>query len=385
MSDIASTLTAAVDSGLAGVVAAVTKNCETIFDGAAGVRTLGESVPMTVDTVVAIYSMTKAITGAAAMQLVERGQLSLDEPAGRYLAELADAQVLTGFDPDGAPLLRPAANPVTLRHVLTHTSGFVYDMWNADLARYGEVAGLPPLTSLQKQALRVPLAFEPGTRWDYGTGLDWAGLMVEEVTGQTLGQFCAENLFGPLGMSDTGFAPTDTMAQRAASIHLRTPDGIVPFALPAPEAPEFEMGGGGLLSTVSDYLKFANMILGGGSLSTTRVLNEATVVEMSRNNIGDIDVAPLVTVNPMLTCDADFWPGMQQKWGLSFLINTEVSPQGRPAGSLAWAGLANSYYWIDPVNNVCGVWATQLFPFFDPAAIGAFRAFESATYASLAG
>lgn len=152
--------------------------------------------------------------------------------------------------------------------------------------------------------------------------------------------------------------------------------------MPAPEAPEFEMGGGGLLSTVSDYLRFTNMILNGGTLNGTRVLQAATVEEMGRNSIGEVTVQPLISVNPLLTCDADFYPAMPCKWGLSFLINTEETPQGRPANSLAWAGLANSYYWIDPVNRVCGVWATQLFPFMAPPALDGFRNFETAVYES---
>jgi methyl acetate hydrolase len=168
-------------------------------------------------------------------------------------------------------------------------------------------------------------------------------------------------------MDDTGFAPTPSTAERMASLHLPTPDGLVPFALPAPEAPEFEMGGGGLLSTVHDYLKFANAILNG-----VRVLQPDTVTTMAANAMGDVDVVPLVSENPMLTLDADFFPGMRSKWGLTFLINTERSAQGRPADSLAWAGLANSFYWIDSVNRVCGVWATQLLPFFHPTAIEGF-------------
>ncbi len=289
--------------------------------------------------------------------------------------------MLEGFADDGTPQLRPARTPVTLRHLLTHTSGFVYgELWNAALGRYIAATGTPSLFSLQKAALRVPLTFEPGTRWEYGTGIDWAGLMVEAVSGTTLGEFCTANLFGPLGMTDTAFTPTASMLERHAGMHVPTPDGMVPFVLPPPDAPEFEMGGGGLHSTVGDYLRFTNAILNGGELGGVRVLQADTVAEMARNSIGAVDVEPLVTANPALTGDADFYPDQPCKWGLTFLINTETTPQGRPAGSLSWAGLANSYYWIDPTNRICGVWATQVLPFFHPSAIDGFRAFESAVY-----
>jgi CubicO group peptidase (beta-lactamase class C family) len=376
-------LAANIADGLPGVVAAVTVDGDTVFEGAAGVRAAGATDPMATDTVIAIYSMTKAITAAAAMLLVERGVLSLDEPVGRIEPDLADLQVLDGFTDDGTPRLRPARTPLTLRHLLTHTSGFVYDMWNGEHARYLAVSGTPSLATLQRAAVRVPLMFDPGSRWEYGIGIDWAGLVVEAATGTTLGRFLDAELFGPLGMRETTFAPSPELQARMASLHLSTPDGPVPFAMPAPEAPEFEMGGGGLVSTTADYLRFANMILNGGSLGGVRVLRADTVEQMSANAMGELTVQPLMSVNPMLTADADFFPGAPARWGLSFLINDEPTPEGRPAGSLAWAGLANSYHWIDRVNRVCGVWATQLFPFFAPTAIEGFRSFERATYAAI--
>ena len=381
--ELTPTLDAAVESGLPGVVAAVSVDGATVFEGSAGLRTAGVPGAMTTDTVFAIYSMTKAITGAAAMQLVEQGRLSLDDPAGAVLPDLDNVPVLEGFADGGSPVLRNARTPITLRHLLTHTSGFVYDMWNADFAKYVEVSGTPSLGTLTKAALRVPAMFEPGSRWEYGTGIDWAGLLVEAASGQTLGEYCRQNIFDPLGMGSTGFDPTPEMATRRASLHLSIPGGFVPYELPKPAAPEFEMGGGGLLSTVHDYLRFANMILNGGSLNGVRVLAESTVAEMRRNAIGDIAVQPLKSANPVMTCDVDFYPDTTCKWGLSFLINTERSPQGRPANSLSWAGLANSYFWIDHVNRVCGVWATQVLPFMAPVAIEGFRNFESAFYANI--
>ncbi len=374
---------AAAAPDLPGIVAAVSIGDDIVYQNAVGVRRLGEAQAMTVDTVLAIFSMTKAVTGAAAMQLVETGKIDLDAPAGTYLDDLLAPQVLDGFGRDGSPQLRPARAAVTLRNLLTHSSGFVYDIWDAKMTRYVAQTQTPSLFTLRKEALRVPLAFDPGTRWEYGVGIDWTGLMVEAVSGQTLGDYCQENLFGPLAMTSTSFAPTPSMATRMASLHARLADGLAPLDLPPPENPEFEMGGGGLFATVGDYLRFTRMILNGGVLDGQRVLAEATVAEMGRNNMGDLVVEPMMSSNPMFSCDAEFFPGLRSTWGLSFLINESVTAQGRPAGSLAWAGLANSFYWIDRVNRVCGVWGTQVLPFFDPAALAGFRAFETALYRNL--
>jgi methyl acetate hydrolase len=201
---------------------------------------------------------------------------------------------------------------------------------------------------------------------------------VEAVSGKTLGVWLAENLFAPLGMRDTGFRIRDDQRARLARIHARTPEGIVSTDLEIPQSPEFEMGGGGLYSTASDYLRFARMILGGGALDDARVLAEPTVALMSGNAMGDLRCRPMKSAVPGSTNDVDFLDGMQ--WGLSFLINPEPLPTGRSAGSLAWAGLANSYYWIDPVKQVAGVYATQLLPFYDAQAVSLFGAFESMVY-----
>jgi CubicO group peptidase (beta-lactamase class C family) len=226
--------------------------------------------------------------------------------------------------------------------------------------------------------LKLPLVFDPGASWDYGIGIDWAGKAVEAVSGKTLGTYLAENMFTPLGMRDTGFRITDDQRTRLARVHARTSDGLVTTDFEMPQTPEFEMGGGGLYATVGDYLRFARMIMGGGALDGTRVLAESTVATMGQNAMGDLRCRAMKSAAPGSTNDVDFLAGMQ--WGLSFLINPEVLPTGRSAGSLAWAGLANSYYWIDPSKQVAGVYATQLLPFFDAEAVALFGAFETAVY-----
>jgi methyl acetate hydrolase len=367
-----------------GAVAIVVNRDGVIAHGAAGERAAGSGMEMTTETVGAIFSMTKAVTGAAAMQLVEQGRIDLDAPAGDICPQLGEVTVLDGFDGDGQPITRPPASPVTLRNLLTHTSGFVYTIWNRNAAQWHEVTGVPDVLSLQKAALGEPLAFDPGTQWEYGIGIDWAGQMVETVSGQTLGEYFAENLLGPLGMTDTAFAHTPSMLERASAMHGRGPDGsLAAIDIPPPENPEFEMGGGGLHGTMDDYGKFIRMILNDGELDGTRVLAAETVETMSQNHIGELQVKMLETANPMFSNDAEFFPGEPKKWGLTFQINEQPAATGRPAGTLMWAGLANSFYWIDRKNGLGGAYLSQILPFGDQQSLDLFYEVEAAAYASL--
>ncbi len=378
-------LEAAVSRGdVPGVVAAATTADETVYEGGFGERAVGSGVAMTPDTVGWIASMTKAVTGAAAMQLVEQGRLELDGPAGAVIPHLGEVQVLEGFDDEGRPKTRPPKRPVTLRHLLTHTSGYVYEIWNADILAYQEAMGVPQITTCENAALTTPLLFDPGDRWDYGIGIDWAGKMVETVTGQKLGQYMQEKLFEPLGMGDTAFRISPAMQERLATVHVRGEDGAwAQMEFQVEQNPEFEMGGGGLYSTVGDYLKFIRMILNKGAANGNRVLKAETVEAMSANNIGDTRVARLNTVMPPYSNDAEFFPGMEKTWGLTFMVNNEQAPTGRSAGSLAWAGLANSYFWIDPAKGIGGAYMTQLLPFADEKSLPLFLDFETAVYRSL--
>ncbi|MBX3498352.1 MAG: beta-lactamase family protein [Alphaproteobacteria bacterium] len=381
MPDIDDVLRQGIDSGAAaGVAAAATTDSGTIYEGAFGVREIGKPASMTPDTVVWIASMTKAITAMAAMQLVERGKLSLDEPIGKLLPQLANPQVFEGFDSAGKPKLRPAKGAITLRQLLTHTAGFSYDIWNADLGKHMEAAGIPGIISCQNAALSTPLTFDPGTRWDYGINIDWVGKAIEAASGEKLDAYLRKNVFEPLGMASTSFKLNDDQRSRLSGMHARGEDGklaAMPFEIP--QEPEFHMGGGGLYGTVQDYLKFVHCLLNDGA----PLVSKKTFAEMARNNIGDINVVALKTAAAPYSADADFFPGIQCKWGLSFLINTATTPQGRSPGSLAWAGLANTFFWADPVKKIGGVFATQTLPFFDPRVIGMFRDYESAVYRSL--
>ena len=271
-SKIAAVLQQAADSGdVPGVVAAAATRDGPIFEGGYGKRALPSGEPMTADTVVWIASMTKAVTGACAMQQVERGKLSLDTPIKTVLPELAKPMVLEGFDADGNPKTRPARGDITLRHLLTHTSGCSYDFWSADITRYLEKTGTPAIISCANAALNVPLIFDPGEKWEYGVSIDFAGKAVEAVTGQKLGRYMKENIFDPLGMKDTAFKIGDEQRKRLAKIHARTPDGLVATDTEIPQEPEFEMGGGGLYGTVGDYLRFAQVFLHDGTFNRAQI------------------------------------------------------------------------------------------------------------------
>ncbi|WP_428486963.1 serine hydrolase domain-containing protein [Rhodopila sp.] len=381
-SRITDILRKAADSGdVPGVAAAAATTDGVIFEGGFGSRDLATGAPMTADTVVWIASMTKAITGACAMQMVEHGRLSLDGSIAEVVPELGRVQVLEGFDADGKPRLRAPKRAITLRHLLTHTAGFAYDIWNAEIVRYREVTGTPGIVSCENAALALPLVSDPGEKWEYGISIDWAGKAVEAVSSQKLAGYMNNNLLQPLGMTDTAFRIGEGQRHRLAKIHVRTPDGLVSTNTELPQDPEFHMGGGGLYSTVADYLKFAQMILHGGTFNGVQVLQPQTVAMMSRNAMGSLGCNAMETAMPGSSNSLDFLAGM--KWGLSFLINPEKLPTGRSAGSLAWAGLANTYYWIDPARKVAGVYATQVLPFFDQKALQTFEAFETAVYDAL--
>ncbi len=367
-----------------GVVAIAASGSDLLYQGAFGKRDLSKPDAMKADSVFWIASMTKAVTAAGAMQLVEQGKLSLDTPIGSVLPELAKPQVLEGFDAKGEPKLRPATAPITLRQLMTHTAGFCYNMWNGDLAVYLEKKGIPAITTCQNAALKTPIMTDPGTRWEYGTNIDFVGKAVEAISGKRLDAYLRDNLLAPLGMSDTGFKITDNMRKRLVGMHARGEDGqlaSIPFELE--QEPEFHMGGGGLYSTAGDYIKFTQMILNKGRGNGNQVLKAETIATMGQNHIGDLSMGKLTTAAPMYTNDVDVLPDQVKKWGLSFMINTAKTAEGRSPGSLFWAGLANTYYWIDPSRDVTGVILMQVLPFADAKCLEAFARFERGVYAGL--
>lgn len=388
-----STLESAIDpvlnnapASVPGVVAGVTDRNETLYLKASGYRDVGAKSEMTTDCVFAIFSTTKALTGVAALQLREQGLLDFDAPAKEYAPALGEVQVLDGFDDEGRPVLRAPKRDITTKHLLLHTAGFGYDFFNEKYNRLAVEHGQPSIVTSSRKALQTPLLFDPGEQWEYGSNIDWAGQVIEGITGKRLGQVMQERILAPLGMNDTAFTLSDRTRDRVATMHQREADGALTptdFALPDPEV---DMGGHGLYSTVGDYLSFIRMWLNdGASASGEQILRPETVDFALQNHLGDLKVKMLPGVIPSLSNDAEFFPGMPKSWSYTFMINDEDAPTGRPAGSNAWAGLANLYYWIDRRNGIGGYWATQIFPFADAGSVGGYLDFEKATYSALHG
>ena len=367
-----------------GVVAMATDRRGNIYEGAAGKRILDQDADMTTDSVFAIFSTTKAITGTAVLQLVEEGRLDLDAPAEKYAPEIGKAQVLEGFDAAGKPRLRAPKRAVTTRMLLLHTAGFGYDFFNEQYNRLAKEHGQPSVITSSKAALRSPLLFDPGDDWEYGSNIDWAGQVVEGITGKRLGQVMQERIFAPLGMASSAFTLSPDMRGRLARMHQREADGslkpLLDFELP--QEPEVHMGGHGLYATVGDYCRFIRMWLNDGEGEHGRVLKPETVRMAVQNGLGDKKVKLLPGVIANLSNDAEFFPGLSKSWALTFMINDEPAPTGRPAGALGWAGLPNLFYWIDRQNGIGGFWATQVFPFADAVSFGGYMDFETAVYAS---
>ena len=368
----------AVNAGtVPGIVAIGATDKGIVYEGA-----FGPSI--TADSVFWIASMTKAITATACMQLVEQGKLQLDQEMGKLLPQLESPKVLVGFDSNGQPQLRPAKRAITLRHLLTHTAGFTYSIWSEPMTQFEKVTGTPFVGECKNASFTAPIEFDPGDRWQYGINIDWVGKAVEAVSDQSLEIYFRENIFAPLGMTDTGFLISSAQKARVAPMSSRNQDGsLKPIAFEMPQRPEFFMGGGALFSTPRNYMQFLQMLLHQGTFAGAQVLKPETVALMQQNHIGDLNVVTLKTAHPETSNDANLFPGMAQKWGLSWAINMEPGPAGRSAGSVAWAGLFNTYFWLDPNKQVTGTIMTQLLPFADPEVLNLFAKFENGLYSAV--
>jgi CubicO group peptidase (beta-lactamase class C family) len=371
-----------------GVVAMAATDTGLLYEGAFGLRALDQPAPMTLDTVFRIASMTKAITSVAAMQLVEQGKLTLDGPVPDVDPGIGSPRVLEGFDAGGAPKLRPAKRPITLRHLLTHTAGFSYDVWDANTGRYIKSAGTPPRSTGKVESIRTPLVFDPGDRWEYGINTDWAGRLVEVLSGQLLDAYFRDKIFAPLSMKDSGYVVSAEQRARQARVHARQADGALAlqaWETPPVPNPEFWSGGGPLYSTGRDYLTFLQMLLHGGTLNGVRMLRPETVALMGRNHTGSIPCGILKTQNPALSNDVDLFPGAEIRWGLGYMLNMQPGPNGRSVGTVSWGGIFNTYYWLDPSRRVTGLIMTQILPFADQRALKVYGQFEKGVYEALRG
>jgi methyl acetate hydrolase len=351
----------------------------TLYAGAFGKRD-AEGTPVTMDSIFGIASMTKAITTVAAMQLVEQGKVKLEEPVSKYLPQLDKLDVLQGFEePSGKPILRPAKTAITLKHLVTHTSGLCDDLWDEKMFRFTSQSNGSPAGAAG------PLMFEPGQRWQYGPGVYWTGRLVEKISGMSLEDYFQARILGPLEMRDTSYLlPPAKFDRLVGQWHRDNGGELIPDPRKQPAPPKTFNGSGGLYSTAADYVRFMQMILGKGrGVNNAAILEAKTVASMEVNQIGKVTAGKMRSYRPNTSSDVDVQPGFTEKWGLGFLINTTAYAGGRAAGSLAWAGLHNTFYWIDLKRGICAVLLMQFLPFVDKEAVGLLGDFERAVYANV--
>jgi len=363
-----------------GLVAAAATDDGIIYQGAVGTRGMDTDEPMTLDTAFWIRSMTKLPTCIAAMQLVEKGKLKLDDPVGKIVPELEFVNVLEGFSQDDQPILHPARSPITLRQLLNHTAGFAFDGWNEKIRKYVLKYNIPSITTGKNASINIPIVFDPGVQWEYGPNTEWVGKVVEAASGQSLREYFKEHIFSPLGMNDTDFILRPDIRQRLATVQVRKSSGeLEVFAFEPCQTPEFYPGASGLYSTALDYMKLLRVMLHDGFFNGARILQSETVAMMRTNQIGDFPVTMLKGTNPMCI-DTEFYPGITKKWGLADMLTLEELPTGRGAGSQFWAGGTNTFYWIDPTKRMVGVFFAHLYPFVDQPVFKTFTEFETEIY-----
>lgn len=373
-------LTTAVQNQDVPFVVAMVGNADGVtYSGMAGDRAPGKVA--TLDTLFRIFSMTKAVGSTAAMILVDRGKLNFDTPVEEIIPEFAEIQVLEGFDGD-TPILRAPKVKATVRHLATHTSGLVYDIWNEKMQQYVALTNHPSVLTGLRQYLFSPMMFDPGERWDYGTGIDWLGQIVEKIDGRRIDRFCQDEIFDPLGMVDTMFEIRDNAASRLCRVSARGEDGkFADFSIGPPSVPEVYGMGHALYSTAPDYMQFLRMFLNNGELNGNRVLSESGVDRMLENHIGDIRIDKMATVAPVISADVDIFPDTPKTHSFGFMRVEEDVPGMRSAGSQTWAGVCNTHYWFDRTKNVAGLIMTQSLPFVEPPFMKVYEEFERAVYA----
>ena len=377
--------TAISEGELHFAVAAVGNTSGQLWSHSAGHRDAQKTSVAANDNIIQIASMTKLITTIGALQLVEQGVLDLDTPITAYVPQLSELQVLEGFDEQDNPILKNADRAPTVRELMTHTGGYVYEFWNANAKKASELGVSESLFS-GGNYLAAPLAFEAGTAWEYGINTDWLGVIIERISGQRLSVYFDESIFGPLRMVDTFYELPQEKMNRSVTVMARVNDALIelPTLQPAPMAKgsmAHYSGGGGLYSTVADYGRVLQMLLSEGALDGETLLNPETVDAMFANNIEDIQLAALGTVMPEVSNTADMTFGNPATFGLGLLLHSEGIEGGRKAYSGSWAGLFNSYYWVDRESKTYGIFGTQILPFFDAASVDTLLKLEQAVYA----
>jgi len=359
-----------------GVVALIVGREGVLFEGAAGKLEVGHDKPMPVNAIFSIASMTKPVTSVAIMMLFEQGKLKLDDPVSKYLTGFDNPQVITKFnDKDATYETRPAKRPMTIRHLLTHTSGIAYGAFNPIVDRLKE--------STKRHEWELPLVNDPGEKWNYGPSTVVLGMIVEKISGESLEAYFQRHIFVPLGMVDTSYAVPLAKQSRVATEHSRI-NGVLQEQPqePIPTTPTAPFRGDCCLySTAQDYGKFMEMLLNGGRLGTAKILSENSVKMMGENNIGPIFVELQQAADQSLAKPFPLGAG-HDKFGLGFQIASGDPEYAkfRSPGSMSWAGIYNTEFWIDPQRHIGVVMMMQVLPFYDEGAIRTLRDFEELVY-----
>lgn len=377
---------AAIAQGMVpGAVAIVGNSKGILHQSAFGPSSRPDGRAHTLDDVFMLASMTKAITSVAGAQLLEQGRFSLDQPAEEILPEIAMHQVITGYTADDKPILRPARGKVTMRHLFTHTSGHSSDVWNANTLKYCKVMNLPPIPSCKIEAFNLPLAFDPGTGWEYGVATDFLGKIIEKLSGMRLEQYFKTQIFDRCGMEWTSFVMGPRQLAQEVPVRGKVKRGeinVLEFKIS--QEPEMYMAGAGLYGTAGDYFRFLRMLLNKGDAPNGRVLKPETVALMFRNHIGDIKLPVMRTVIPPVSADLDLDQPHGNKWSLCGLTNMVDMPGRRRAGSQFWGGLGSSYFWVDPTSDLAGLVLFSYFPFADQDGLDLFATLERDSYSNFA-
>jgi methyl acetate hydrolase len=358
-----------------GVVVTVVNRDGVLYHDAFGKSSTLRNAPMAKDMIFNIASMTKAVTSVAIMMLVDEGKLKLDDDVAKYLPKYKDPLVISKFNSaDGSYETRPAKRPITIRHLLTHTSGIGYGFASQTVTTLSQKTG--------KTELDLPLLFDPGDGWAYGASTRVLGHVVEAISGQKIDAFLDARILKPLGMHDTGYAVPQSKNPRVVAVNARGNDGkFVERPMPATIASPVQ-GDGGLYSTASDYGLFLRMLLNRGRLGNTRILSEKSARLMFDSHTGKVVVQRQISAAPALSRDFPAGAG-EDTWGLGFQLARAKRPNVRTPGSGTWAGIFNTHFFIDPAREIAVVVMMQTLPFYDDASMKLYAGVEEIVYRHL--
>jgi len=342
-----------------------------LYEGAFGLMDVARKKPMSKDAIFRIASMTKPVTSAAVMMLVEQKKLSLDDAVSKYIPSFKDREVVAAFNAaDGGFTTRKAGREVLIRHLLANTSGLAYTFSNETANRLQQ--------KMNRPAEELPLLYEPGTQWSYGGSTRVLGQVIEKVAGTSLDRFLQERIFNPLELQDTFYAVPADKAARVATVHRRQNGKIT--ETPNPERIQSPVAGdGGLHSTASDYIRFLQMFLNEGKSGKSTLLSKASVQAMTKNQIGDVIVQTQPSTNPALSLPFPIGAG-RDKFGFGFQITSSNRENRnlRAPGSYTWAGIYNTHFWVDPERQIAAVIMMQVLPFYDEQCMKLYQDFEAA-------